>query len=46
MVDDNLTTPKGKRVGKGRLIYELMESLGIEPYFDGYQVGWIWQETV
>jgi predicted O-methyltransferase YrrM len=46
VVDDNLTTPKGKRVGKGRLIYELMESLGIEPYFDGYQVGWIWQETV
>ena len=46
VVDDNLTTPNGKRVGKGRLIYELMESLGIEPYFDGYQVGWIWQETV
>jgi hypothetical protein len=46
VVDDNLTTPKGKRVGKGRLIYELMESLDIEPYFDGYQVGWIWQEIV
>jgi hypothetical protein len=46
VVDDNLTTPNGKRVGKGRLIYELMESLGIEPYFDGYQVGWIWEEAV
>jgi predicted O-methyltransferase YrrM len=46
VVDDNLTTPGGKRVGKGRLIYELMESLGIEPYFDGYQVGWIWEEAV
>jgi hypothetical protein len=46
VVDDNLTASDGKRVGKGRLIYELMESLGIEPYFDGYQVSWIWQETV
>ena len=46
VVDDNLIAPNGKRVGKGRLIYELMESLGIEPYFDGYQVGWIWMEAV
>jgi hypothetical protein len=46
VVDDNLKTPKGKRLGKGRLIYELMESLGIEPYFDDYQVGWIWEEAV
>ena len=46
VVDDNLKTPKGKRIGKGRLIYELMESLGIEPYFDGYQVGWIWEEAM
>jgi predicted O-methyltransferase YrrM len=46
VVDDNLKTPNGKRVGKGRLIYELMESLEIEPYFDGYQVGWIWEEAV
>ena len=46
VVDDNLTTPSGKRVGKGRLIYELMESLGVEPYFDSYQVGWIWEEAV
>jgi hypothetical protein len=46
VVDDNIIAPNGKRLGKGRLIYELMESLGIEPCFDGYQVGWIWQEAV
>jgi len=46
VVDDNVKTPNGVRLGKGRLIYELMESLGIEPYFDLYQVGWIWQEPV
>ena len=46
VVDDNLITPTRKRVGKGRLIYELMESLGIEPYLDGYQVGWTWKEAV
>jgi hypothetical protein len=46
VVDDNLITPQKKRLGKGRLIYELMESLEIEPYLDGYQVGWIWQEAV
>lgn len=42
VVDDNIKTPENKRLGKGRLIYELMDSLGIEPYFDSYQVGWIW----
>jgi hypothetical protein len=45
VVDDNLKMPQGKRLGKGRLIYELMESLGIEPYFDEYQIGWIWTEV-
>lgn len=45
VVDDNLISPEDKRYGKGRLIYELMDSLGIEPYFDSYQVGWIWQEA-
>jgi hypothetical protein len=45
VVDDNLIAPSGQRLGKGRLIYELMESLGIEPCFDGYQVGWIWTEN-
>ena len=44
VVDDNIKTPNGQRLGKGRLIYELMESLDIEPCFDDYQVGWIWQE--
>ena len=46
VIDDNLTLPSGKRVGKGRLVYELMDSLGIEPLFDSYQVGWLWQECV
>jgi len=45
VVDDNLIAPSGQRLGKGRLIYELMESLGIELCFDGYQVGWIWTES-
>lgn len=44
VVDDNIKTPDGKRLGKGRLIYELMDALGIEPLFDEYQIGWIWSE--
>lgn len=44
VVDDNITTPQGKRLGKGRLIYELMDSLGIPAFLDSYQVGWIWEE--
>jgi len=44
VVDDNLMAPDGRRLGKGRLIYELMDSLGIDPLFDDYQVGWIWEE--
>ena len=44
VVDDNVKTPQGKRLGKGRLIYELMESLGIPCFIDTYQVGWIWEE--
>lgn len=44
VVDDNVITLSGTRYGKGRLIYELMEALEIEPYFDDYQVGWIWNE--
>ncbi len=43
VVDDNILV-QGKRMGKGRLIYELMDSLGIEPLFDDYQIGWVWQE--
>jgi len=44
IVDDNIKSPQGQRLGKGRLIYELMESLGIFCFIDGYQVGWIWEE--
>lgn len=43
VVDDNIIH-EGTRHGKGRLIYELMESLDIEPFLDEYQVGWIWIE--
>ena len=45
VVDDNLKRPQGKRLGKGRLIYELMESIGIDPLFDMYQIGWVWEEA-
>ena len=45
VVDDNLKLPNNKRLGKGRLIYELMESLDIDPCFDDYQIGWIWTEN-
>ena len=44
VIDDNIVTPEGKRLGKGRLVYELVESIGGEPYFDSYQVGWIWED--
>ena len=44
IVDDNITSPQGKRLGKGRLICELMDSLGIPCFIDDYQVGWIWEE--
>jgi len=42
VVDDNIKAPDGRRHGKGRLVYGLMESLGIEPLFDSYQIGWTW----
>lgn len=41
VVDDNIIH-NGKRMGKGRLIYELMDAIGINPLFDEYQVGWVW----
>lgn len=44
VVDDNIQTGNGALIGKGRLVNELMESLGIEPYIFGYQIGWIWEE--
>lgn len=43
VVDDNLIL-KGKRNGKGRLIYEVMDAIGIDPLFDDYQIGWIWTD--
>jgi hypothetical protein len=43
VVDDNIIF-NNKRMGKGRLIYELMDALGVEPFIDEYQVGWIWPE--
>lgn len=43
VIDDNIKH-EGKRLGKGRLVYELMESLGIEPFLDEYQIGWVWLE--
>lgn len=44
VVDDNITTSEGAKYGKGRVINELMEALGIEPLFESYQIGWVWQE--
>lgn len=42
VVDDNIIAPDGRRLGKGRLVHELMDAIGILPYFDDYQIGWIW----
>lgn len=42
VIDDNIKTSTGQRLGKGRLVYELMDSIGIEPWFDLYQIGWVW----
>jgi len=49
VVDDNIMVPHpddGRliRLGKGRLIYEMLEALGKKPVFDLYQIGWLWQE--
>ena len=48
VVDDNMPNPQTNviplRVGKGRLINELMTALDIEPYINDYQMGWIWRE--
>ena len=44
VVDDNIQTTTGNLIGKGRLINEVMESLGIAPHIFGYQIGWIWEE--
>lgn len=42
VVDDNIIAPDGRRLGKGRLVHELMDAIGILPHFDDYQIGWIW----
>lgn len=44
VVDDNIHLKDDMVIGKGRLINELMDSLGVEPYIFGYQIGWIWEE--
>jgi len=49
VVDDNIMVSHpddGRliRLGKGRLIYEMLEALGKKPVFDLYQIGWLWQE--
>lgn len=46
VVDDNIRSPGNGMIGKGRLIHELMESLGVELYISGYQLGWIWEEPL
>jgi hypothetical protein len=44
VVDDNVKSKDGRRLGKGRLVYEIMDALNIIPLFDEYQIGWIWKE--
>jgi len=50
VVDDNLYISNekhsDKKFGKGRMIYELMQAIGIPTYIDGYQLGWIWEDTI
>ena len=49
VVDDNLymkNIDTNKKFGKGRMIQELMKSIGIPPYIDGYHMGWIWEDTI
>jgi hypothetical protein len=44
VVDDNLRAADNRVLGKGRLISELMDALGIPIFIDHYQIGWIWKE--
>ena len=51
VVDDNLYgtstgSKSNKKFGKGRMIHELMKSIGIPLYIDGYHIGWVWEEVV
>jgi len=48
VVDDNLymsESENDKKLGKGRIIHELMKAIGIPTYVDGYHIGWIWEEV-
>ena len=49
VVDDNLYVPNTednkRKSGKGRIIHELMQSIGISTFIDGYHIGWIWEEA-
>ena len=50
VVDDNLYVPESedsnnKKLGKGRIIQELMKAIGIPTFVDGYHIGWIWEEA-
>ena len=49
VVDDNLYVPNTednkRKSGKGRIIHELMQSIGIPTFIDGYHIGWIWEEA-
>tara|TARA_R100001594_G_scaffold150532_1_gene212195 strand:- start:3078 stop:3734 length:657 start_codon:yes stop_codon:yes gene_type:complete len=48
VVDDNMTNSQENvislKVGKGRIIAELMSALDIKPYINDYQIAWVWKE--
>ena len=46
VVDDNRYDNCKERVGKGRVIAEYMDALGIEPLFDMCQIGWLWGSSM
>ena len=50
VVDDNLYgtsvgQKSNQKFGKGRMINEMMQSIGIPIHIDGYHMGWIWEEA-
>ena len=50
VVDDNLYgtsvgQKSNQKFGKGRMINEMMKSIGIPIHIDGYHMGWIWEEV-
>ena len=42
---NNDTEDNKRKSGKGRIIHELMQSIGIPTFIDGYHIGWIWEEA-